>query len=145
MNDDNAEPFVVIIDDDPDKVYALATDLRASLAVAVCEPGELDEPTLRGGTIFLLDLFLEDWPGREVFPPAAEVLDGVALAAVIRAHARHDRRPPPIIALNTGHAGDFSDLPAEIREHAIARAKQHRVGVPQERFPLAGADLPAGR
>ncbi|MEX2193915.1 MAG: hypothetical protein WD844_01395 [Thermoleophilaceae bacterium] len=122
MNDSAREPFVVIVDDEPDNVQGLAADLHKTLAVQVLEPQELDEPALREGTIFLVDLFLTDWPGREELTPGAQVFDGVALAAVIRAHARNARRPPPIIALNTGHAGDFSDLPVEIREHAIARA-----------------------
>lgn len=122
MNDDGRDPFVVIIDDEPDNVQALAADLRRTLTVQVYEPQELDEPALRDGTIFVLDLFLKDWPGRDQLVPGAQVFDGVALAAVLRAHARHTRRRPPIIALNTGHAGDFSHLPAEIREHAIARA-----------------------
>jgi hypothetical protein len=122
MNDPRKEPSIVIVDDEPDNVQGLAADLRPILTVQVLEPQELDEPALREGTIFLVDLFLNDWPGRETLPPGAQVFDGVALAAVIRAHARHERRPPPIIALNTGHAGDFSGLPAEIREHAIARA-----------------------
>jgi hypothetical protein len=65
---------------------------------------------------------LKDWPGRDRLPPAARVFDGIALAGVIRAAARNAELSRPIIALNTGHAGDFSDLPQEIREHAIARA-----------------------
>lgn len=122
MSDRARDPFIVIVDDEPDNVQGLAADLRASLTVQVLEPQELDEPALRDGTIFLVDLFLDDWPGREELTPGAQVFDGVALASVIRAHARHVHRSPPIIALNTGHAGDFSDLPMEIREHAIARA-----------------------
>lgn len=122
MNSVDREPLVVIVDDEPDNVQGLAADLREALAVHVVEPNELDESALRDGTIFLVDLFLEQWPGRAELTPGAQVFDGVALASVIRAHARYAKRSAPIIALNTGHAGDFSGLPMEIREHAIARA-----------------------
>lgn len=118
------EPLVVVVDDEPDKVQGLATDIREALSidVEVTEPQNLGEEALRRGTIFLVDMFLEGWPGRDTLDPAAQVLDGIALSAVIRAHARGRQRPWPIVTLNTGHAGDFSDLPREIREHAIARA-----------------------
>lgn len=117
------DPFVVVIDDDLDKVHGLVEDLRKTpLEVSAVEPRDLDESMLRDGTIFLVDLFLSDWPGRERLAPAAQVFDGVALAAVIRAHSRYAHLPSPIVALNTGRASDFSDLPLEIREHAIARA-----------------------
>ena len=119
---DQQDTLIVILDDDLDKVSNLADDLRERYAVQSLEPWHLDEDTLRHGTVFLVDLFLRDWPGRERLDPSAQIYDGIALAALIRARARHEKRHIPIIALNTGHAEDFSGLPSEIREHAIARA-----------------------
>jgi len=123
MSDTTREPCVVIIDDQLDNVQNLASDLRkGNLEVETTEPHQLGEVALREGTIFLVDMFLTEWPGRNKLRPSAQVFDGIALAAVIRAHARHADRPIPIVALNTGRADDLSELPLEIREHAIARA-----------------------
>jgi hypothetical protein len=121
---DQPEPdgLIVIVDDHPDQVQNLSEDIRAYHAVEAIEPWNLSDPLLREGTVFLIDLFLEDWPGRERLAPSAQIFDGIALAALIRARARHEKRDTPIMTLNTGRAHSFSELPAEIREHAIARA-----------------------
>ncbi len=114
--------LVVIVDDELGKVQALAADIGERCSVAPTEPWQLTEALISEGTVFLIDLFLRDWPERDRLPASARVYDGIALAAMIRAQARHLVGRTPIVALNTGHAGDFSDLPREIREHAIARA-----------------------
>jgi hypothetical protein len=118
----SADPLVVIIDDQLSKVQALADDLRSHHLVETIEPWHLTDAILRDGTVFVIDLFFKDWPGRDRLSPSAQVFDGIALAAMIRANARANGRRTPIVALNTGHAEEFSELPREIREHAIARA-----------------------
>jgi len=117
-------PLVVLVDDETSQVDWLRRDLTDAEAVevALVEPQNLTETLICEGGIFLLDMFLKDWPGREEFDPAARVYDGIALAGVIRAQALREKRPAPVIALHTGHADDFSSLPREIREHALARA-----------------------
>jgi hypothetical protein len=124
MSSGEAAPLVVLVDDEPPQVDWLRQDLDDARAVdvALVEPENLTEAHLREGGIFLLDMFLKTWPGRDKVAPAARVYDGIALAGVIRAHALREKRPAPVIALHTGHAGDFSSLPDEIREHALARA-----------------------
>jgi CheY-like chemotaxis protein len=123
MNDSEKDGLVVIVDDDLEKVTNLAADLAdEGQTVQAVEPWNLSDTLLREGTVFLIDLFLDDWPGREREAPSAQVFDGIALAAVIRSRARHEKRPTPIVTLNTGRAQDFSHIPDEIREHAIARA-----------------------
>lgn len=122
MSGPQATPLVVIIDDDLSKVQALRADVGDLFPVVTTEPWQLDDAMLRDGTVFVVDLFFKDWPGRERLAPSARIYDGIALAALIRASARELGSRRPIVTLNTGHAGDFSELPREIREHAIARA-----------------------
>lgn len=117
------QPDIILVDDVRDQVLDLARNLRdQKLVVAVSEPENLTETQIEQGRVFLLDMFLTEWPGRESFDPGAQVMDGIALAGVIRARARDDKRPPPVIALNTGHPEVVAELPNEIREHALARA-----------------------
>ena len=149
MTPPRKDTLVVLIDDERDQVQWLHDDLAGELDITLVEPDGLTDDLLSRGMIFLIDMFLDEWPGREEQEPAARVFDGIALAAVIRSHARKVKRPPPVVALHTGHAGDFSDLPDEIREHALARAhnlewvflKQgSRSGIPTPERVLALAD-----
>lgn len=114
---------IVVVDDQPDEVVGLVDELRRyELDVLVREPDQLSLSDIASGRLFVLDMYIEEWPGRDKLPAAAQLQDGIALASVIRSQARQAERHMPVITLNTGHPEKLSLLPREIREHALARS-----------------------
>ena len=60
------KPFILIIDDDPDRVRAEATLLLAQRAVAhVVHPKEIELPDLNRADLVLVDYVLDKWEARD--------------------------------------------------------------------------------
>lgn len=123
-------PRVLIVDDDPGQVtFAAALELAGVSALHVT-PGELTMRQLRTASVIVIDEYLSDWPERDAadLGPGLDVRDGVALAAVIRAHL--DRRGDPgqlpapsscAILLRTGELARLAaGVPAALRSPVVA-------------------------
>ena len=81
-------PFVLIIDDDPaQESFALELSLHGVEAEHVF-PGAVTAALLDDADIVVIDEYIDEWPEREhlAASPSLYVRDGIALAAVLRAH-----------------------------------------------------------
>lgn len=120
------KPKVLFVDDEPETVEPLAGQVGGETDVSVRHPEDIGLVDLKAVDLILVDQRLTKWEARdELASPALKPTNGLALAAVLRAHAEgqaeEDHRPVAIAVLS-GHLSDLSSgLPAESREHAIAR------------------------
>ncbi len=144
------KPKVLFVDDEPETVEPLASQAGGAVDVSVRHPEDIELSDVKAVDLILVDHRLTKWDARdELVSAALRPSNGLALAAVLRAHAEgqseEDQRPTAIAVLS-GHLSDLSSgLPAESREHAIARVNdlewvfekaqresEHRAGL----FPL---------
>jgi hypothetical protein len=82
------KPKILLVDDEsterPQRL--LAEVLKASAAVQVRSPEELTKETLSQAELILLDFNLGEWEELAGVPIARKPINGLALAAVLRAH-----------------------------------------------------------
>jgi hypothetical protein len=123
---------IVLVDDRPETVRALARGLKDAGFLALVEhPQDLEAEHLEDANLVLVDFVLEDqfWRERAQLPFAARLQDGLALAGSLRAWLHVDdhstaseERNPTAIALHSAQLDKLSrEIPREIREHALAR------------------------
>ena len=113
------KPTITIIDDHPEDGAP-----RFSLGpcrLEVIGPWDLEEDSLERTDLFLVDQRIEDWPEREDCPLGCRPQDGLALAAVLRAHIRQLQKPTATaIALLSANLADLAPVGNTKREHVIA-------------------------
>jgi len=117
-------PTVLIIDDDP-RQNALVTSLaRHNVSARALGPDAVTRDDIEHAHVVLVDLLLDRW----IIQPkpdsiAREPRDGLALAAVFRAHLGYGRRKDPTaFALHTGRPDVLAaDTGLDLREHGLAR------------------------
>ncbi len=130
MTTTDARPTILIIDDEPQTVQALADALRArgEYEIEVHEPDDvaITEDLLRDSALILVDFQLKRWARATAPHPTDRVADGLALAAMIRRFLVGDEEAPPpppqAIALVTGAFRRLAHpLPDENRQHTFSR------------------------
>ena len=87
---------------------------------------------LKEADLVLVDYRLKNWQERNNLGPVISLkpINGLALSAVLRAHAEEHGATPTAFALRSGHLGDISgQFPAESRVHVLAKEAQFRVGI----------------
>lgn len=114
---------VLLVDDEPDGLEALATLLNVQGAAQVRAPGDVSLADLDQADLLLVDYRLTEWLAGLALQPTYVPMNGVALAAALKSRSRSAERTRPLgIAIHTGHIEDLGEeIPLEIREHAIAR------------------------
>jgi len=116
---------VLIVDDQWEEQRALQLALRSlKVEARSVHPHDVTQELIAAADLVLVDLRLEDWQQRDVVPSLAlRPLNGLALAAVLRAHADDTKdQSPTAFAIYSGHVDDLSGgLPPDRREQAIAR------------------------
>lgn len=118
-------PTVLIIDDNPGPQNVLARNLaRRNVTALTLGPDRVTRGNIEHAHLVLVDLVLDRWiiePTPE--PIAREPRDGLALAAVLRAHLGYGRHEDPTaFALHTGHPDVLAaDTGLDLREHGLAR------------------------
>jgi len=116
---------VLIVDDAIGDAQRLAADLKGEdVAGYPIVPSEINEARLDDADLVLVDFELLDWEDRDnVRSLALQPLNGLALAAVVRAHldAGQSERPHAV-ALYTGQIAKIATaVPQEVRNHVVAR------------------------
>lgn len=130
-------PAVLIIDDEPDEPRPLRAALAGRVNVAIAHPQEVKREHLQRADLALVDLRLERWPERDALDALAlRPQNGLALAAVLRAHTEELRaESPTAFAIYSSYLPDLSgNLPPESREHIIARAHNLEWAFPKGRI-----------
>ena len=120
----NNEPKVLLVDDNPDELRALASLVgNAGCICHVLSPDQVSRVDLASADLVLVDLTLDAWlQGVPDEPLALRPLNGIALASVFRQYSDELKAEPPTgYALITGQTQFFNQLPSERRPHVIAR------------------------
>lgn len=127
QSNNEREPFVVIVDDDDQTTFADAVADKGVAAVAV-SPDDLNSEVLSRASLVVLDQYLEKFPTRDKLrlPVSLQVLDGLALAGVLRSHVERSGKSdtpefPVAFALRTGDLDRVGvGLPKSARQHLLA-------------------------
>jgi hypothetical protein len=121
MNSGN-EPQILVVDDHPDGERGTVASWRG-VRVHVLHPQDVDRSDLKDADLVAIDLKLEDWPQRAAVEAIAmQPLNGLVLAAVLRAHAEAERGTPTAFALRSAHLPDLTaPFPSEPRLHVLSR------------------------
>ncbi len=118
-------PSVLIVDDKVEEVRGLEVLLRrTTLLVESTHPHDITASQLRDADLVLVDLALDEWPGRdEASSLALKPLDGLAVANVLKSYTRKRKfQTPKAFAILSARIEEFaSDLPSEQREHIFPR------------------------
>lgn len=121
----SGNPVICLVDDQPDKAEAtLRGGIERSVVILPRSPSELELSDLETADIILVDFELRArWSRPDGIPIARHPPDGLALAAVIRAHvADAEVNRPRAIALYSAELQKVGEqLPSEVRGHALAR------------------------
>ncbi len=118
------KPHVVVVDDNPDAERTSLDLWESDVQFTVLHPKELTKQKLEEADLVLVDYLLEDWPERDALDEIGlQPVNGLALAAVLRAHSR-SVPTPTAFALRSAHLDDISApfLPSESRLYVLARA-----------------------
>jgi CheY-like chemotaxis protein len=122
----NEQPLILIIDDRPEEIESYREDLQGKASTEVMRPSEIVLEQLDAADLVLIDYKLESWPTRDNLSEIGlRPMDGLALAAVLRAHTYVARKPdsPTAFGILSAHLRELAgDLPPRHREHVIARA-----------------------
>src|SRR5712692_8810659 len=133
------KPRVLIVDDEPDTQTPLKLALSRSVSVEALHPNDRDLSDLLRADLILVDHVLSEWAERDqVEAIALKPANGLALAAVLRAHVASDKkRLPTGFAILSGHLEQLSGGP---RENSKARANNLEWAFSKER-PRRSADV----
>lgn len=126
----SGQPHVLFVDDEPDRLNGLRTQLEASgITTAASHPIDLEPEDLHGVHLVSVDQFLgDDWTeyllsderGEEPLSAATRASDGIAVAASINSLLRQRDRPCAL-SLHTAEIDRLgASLPAARREPLLA-------------------------
>ena len=122
----STEPSILFIDDRPDEMPGYSDGLQGMAKAEVLHPAEITQGQLDSADLVLIDYRLESWPTRDnATEMGLKPMDGLALAAVLRAHTYVNHRAPSPVAFGilSAHLPELAGgLPPRHREHMIARA-----------------------
>lgn len=135
------KPAILIVDDEPDSQRYLIPVLSPTATPQVVHPSEVTAEDLESADLVLVDFVLNDWKERDqISSLALRPSNGLALAAVLRAHATAASNRPRAFAIHSAHLKELNaGLPPETREHAIARAHNLEWVFPKVQDPTAPA------
>jgi hypothetical protein len=121
----NQKANILIVDDQPDEPRALAVELRRHGFAKVVHPQAVVLHDLTAADLVLVDYRLENWDERDRSSGLSlRPINGIALAAVLRAHCEHPDQSPTGFAIHSAHLAELTGgLPSEHREHLIARGR----------------------
>ena len=103
------KPRILIIDDHLDEQRALAVLLRRQAVARVVHPQRVALSDLTTADLVLIDYRLENWAERDACPALSlQPINGIALAAVLRAHCERPDRPPTGFAIHSGHLPELT-------------------------------------
>lgn len=117
---------ILIIDDKPDEVTLTAQlNLARGMTAKTLHPEDVKLADLGDADLVLVDFQLEenDWPERQNAPISRQPKDGLALASLLRRHVHgRERDSPTAFAILSSEIAKLAfPLPAENREHVLAR------------------------
>ncbi len=122
---DNELPHVLIIDDrEGQGAFRNELQVKELATAEVRHPQEVEHEDLVKAQLVLVDYQLDNWPERDGLEAVAlKPIDGLALAGILRRAAHEsEKASPTAFAIHTGQIDKLaSPLPAEHREHALAR------------------------
>jgi hypothetical protein len=98
--------------------------MKDTAGIKALHPCDVEERNLQESHLVLVDHRLEYWPDRDAAPYLSlKVLNGFALAEVLRSHIDQMNRPTPTaFAIYTGHLVELAgNLPPDSRPQVIAK------------------------
>jgi len=115
------QAHIVLIDDYPDTQSARQRELEAHARVSVFHPSEIGIRDILSADLILVDYQIDNWKDREEIKSISlRPRDGLALAAVLRAHLEDNGKASPVaFAIYSAHLARLSGAP---REWSISRA-----------------------
>jgi hypothetical protein len=120
-----AKPTILAIDDQPETVAPLKLALSEHAKVVVLSPPDVKQQHLRDAHLILLDYDLEEWDGSTTGDLANRPRNGLALAAMMRAHLGDQglaSTRATAFALRSAYLEKLSpEAGVESNEHIIAR------------------------
>ena len=120
---ETTQPHILIVDDEADHERSALAQWNVAAHFTVLHPQDVTPDDIREADVVLVDYRIEQWPERDnIGTISLQPQDGLALAAVLRAHAR-SAPSPTAFALRSAHLNELSrPLPPESRLHILARA-----------------------
>ncbi len=117
------QPHILIVDDEADRERSALAQWKAAAHFTVLHPQDVTHDDISEADVILVDYRIEQWPERDnIGTISLQPKDGLALAAVLRAHARF-APSPTAFALRSAHLNELSSpLPPESRLHILAQA-----------------------
>ncbi|HEY4177968.1 MAG TPA: hypothetical protein VGM90_14070 [Kofleriaceae bacterium] len=119
------KPNILAVDDRVETISKLALALEDEAQITVVGPGEITLAHLRSAHLVLLDYNLEEWDGSTRGDLATRPRNGLALAAVLRAHLGDQglyAARATAFALRTAYLNQLSpEAGVTNREHILAR------------------------
>ena len=115
---------ILFVDDSPEDVNPFLVLIGNKAEVAVYHPDEVDDRSVRGVDLILIDYKLDYWPAREEIRQVGfRPLTGLALAAVLRDYVNLESQgvSPVAFGILSGHLDELSrGLPIEHRRQVLA-------------------------
>jgi len=120
---ETTQPHILIVDDEADQERSALDQWKAAAHFTVLHPQDVTHDDIWEADVVLVDYRIEYWPQRDnIGTLSLQPQDGLALAAILRAHAR-SAPSPTAFALRSAHLNElFRPLPPESRLHILARA-----------------------
>ncbi len=136
-----ARPRVLIIDDRADSERSSLVNWEESVEVTVLHPQDVALDDLVEADAVLVDYRLDHWSERDSLETLSlKPMDGLALAAVLRAHVERATERPIALAIRSAHLNDLSGgFPPEPRVHILSR--RHNVEWIFPKTVPAGQDI----
>jgi hypothetical protein len=118
---DKKVPRILFVDDNPEAQSARQRELERYARVKLLHPDEVESRDLLSANLVLVDYQIEEWSQRdEVSTLCMKPQNGLALAAVLRAHLEQSEKTRPVaFAIYSAFLERLSGGP---REWSIARA-----------------------
>ena len=116
------KPHILIVDDQADAELNTIALWGKQGHFTVLHPQEVESQNLQKADLVLVDYVIKEWPEREESKTISlQPQNGLALAAVLRSHAR-TAPTSTAFALRSGHLPDLSKpFPPEPRLHVLAQ------------------------
>ncbi len=116
-------PNVLFIDDNTEELSSLSQQCEVRGGSSkVLSPADVAASDLKRADLVVVDYSLNTWiDGVTVAEISCRPLNGIALVAVLREHAKAKNHPPTGFALITGKIDSVGPLPEERRPHIVSR------------------------